>query len=33
MTFYDEIERYRSLDLTGITERFTPAQVADTNKI
>lgn len=27
MTFYDEIERFRSLDLTGMTERFTPAQV------
>jgi 2-iminoacetate synthase len=27
MTFYDEIERFRSLDLTGITEGFTPIHI------
>lgn len=27
MTFYDEIERFRRLDLTDMTERFTAAQV------
>ena len=27
MTFYDEIERYRSLDLTGMTEGFTPIHI------
>ena len=27
MTFYDEIERYRSLDLTGMTEGFIPIHI------